>query len=58
MRKYNVRYACGIGYCTIMECNGSSKRVSFWYKSLARLNRYWGVKNGIRFKSVKDVIYK
>lgn len=28
------------------------------YTTITRLNRYWGVKNGIRFKSVKDVVYK
>ena len=58
MRKYTVYHHRDMGYCAMVRCNGFSQQVSFWYTSLARLNRYWGVKNGIRFKSVKGVIYK
>lgn len=58
MNKYTVLYDSDMGYCAMIECRWFREQVSFWYTSLARLNRYWGVKNGIRFKSVKDVIYK
>lgn len=58
MRKYTCHKYFDDGYYVVLEENGISKPVSFVYRTLARLNRYWGVKNGIRFKSVKDVIYK
>lgn len=58
MNKYTVLYDSDMGYCAMLSRGQFSQQVSFWYTSLARLNRYWGVKNGIRFKSVKEVIYK
>lgn len=58
MRSYTVVYDPNKGYCAWVRGNGFKYRVSFWYKSLARLNRYWGFQNGIRFKSVKGVVYK
>ena len=58
MRKYTVYCHRDMGYCAMARRNGFSQQVSFWCTSLARLNRYWGVKNGIHFKSVKDVVYK
>lgn len=58
MNKYTVLYDSDMGYCAMIERGRYREQISFWYTSLARLNRYWGVKNGIRFKSVKDVIYK
>ena len=58
MWTYTVVYNPKRGYSGMKKWNGHLYQVSFWYTSLARLNRYWGAKNGIRFKSVKDVIYK
>lgn len=58
MRKYTVYCHRDMGYCAMIECEWGRKQASFWYTTIARLNRYWGVKNGIRFKSVKDVVYK
>ncbi len=58
MRNYTVAYHPDKGYCAEVNGVDFKHQVSFWYTSLARLNRYWGVKNGIRFKSVKDVVYK
>lgn len=58
MRKYTVLYDSDMGYCAMVEYEWGRGQVSFWYTTLARLNRYWGVKSGIRFKSVKDVVYK
>lgn len=58
MRHYTAHCDPGKGYCAIIHGIDFSMQVSYWYKTLARLNRYWGVKNGIRFKSVKDVVYK
>ncbi len=57
MRKYTCHKYFD-GYYVVLEENGISKPVSFVYRTLARLNLYWGVKNGIYFKSVKDVVYK
>lgn len=58
MRNYTVAHDPNRGYCAMINGIRFTQQVSFWYTSLARLNRYWGVKNGIRFKSVKDVVYK
>lgn len=49
MRKYKVMYHKDMGYAALMKDDSMHfwQQVSLWYTSLARLNIYWGKRNGI-----------
>ena len=59
MRKYKVMYHKYMGYAALMMDDGMHfwKQVSFWYTSLARLNLYWGKRNGITLSMHEVVEY-
>jgi hypothetical protein len=59
MRKYKVMYHKDMGYAALMTDDGMRfwQQVSFWYTSLARLNLYWGKRNGITLSMHEVVEY-